>query len=73
MTVLNLKKGEKAKVLRVNAAGSEGARLNALGIKPGAYVQVLSYSLFKSSVLVGCGAVRATMRASLAGRIEVER
>lgn len=73
MTVLNLKKGEEAEVVKVNAAGAEGARLSALGLKTGAHVQVLSYSLFKSSVLLGLGAVRLSMRASLAERIEVKR
>lgn len=73
MTVLNLKKGEEAEVVKINASGAEGARLSALGLKIGTHVQVLSYSLFKSSVLLGFGAVRLSMRAPLAGRIEVKR
>ena len=73
MTVLNLKKGERARVTAVNAAGAEGARLSALGLKNGTYVQVLGYSLFKSSVLLGFGAVRLSVRSSLASRIEVAK
>lgn len=73
MTVLNLKRGEQAEVVKINAAGAEGARLSALGLKTGTRVRVLSYSLFKSSVLLGFGAVRLSVRSSLAERIEVKR
>ncbi len=73
MTVFDLKKGEEAEVVKVNAAGAESARLSALGLKTGTHVHILSYSLFKSSALLGFGAVRLSVRASIARRIEVKR
>ena len=73
MTVFDLKTGEEAEVIRINAVGAEGARLSALGLKIGTRVHILSYSLFKSSVLLGFGAVRLSVRASIARRIEVKR
>lgn len=71
MTVFDLKKGESAKVTKINLAGAEAARLSALGLNAGTYVQVLSFSLFKSAVLLSFGAVRVGIRKPLAVKIEV--
>lgn len=72
MTVFDLKKGDAARITSVNAVGSEGARLAALGLKEGAVIRVIAFSLFKSAQLVALGPVRLSMRATLAKRIEVK-
>ena len=72
MTVFDLKKGEVAKIEKINIEGGARARLFALGIKEGEEVEVLSYSLFRSSVLLMAGAVRVGIRKSLASKIFVK-
>lgn len=73
MTVFDLKKGETGVVERVDLSGGGAARLHALGLKIGTRVQILSFSLFKSSVLVAFGSVRLGIRRSLAQKIEVDK
>lgn len=73
MSVFDLKAGEEAIILKTNFSGGAAARLAALGITAGKRVTVLAFSLFKSSVLIGCGAVRLGVRKSLARLIEVEK
>ena len=73
MSVFDLQKGESCYIKSCNLSGSSLARLNSLGITAGKKVTVLSFSLFKGSVLIGCGAVRLGIRASLAKLIEVEK
>ena len=73
MNVFDLKMGEVAKIKRIDLDGSALERLTALGLKVGERVEVLSYSLFKSSVLLSCNAVRLGIRKPLALKIEVDR
>lgn len=73
MNAFDLKKGDFAIIKRINLTGSALERLTALGFKSGEKIEVLSYSLFKSSVLISCNAVRLGVRASLAKRIEVTK
>lgn len=72
MNVFDLKMGEIAKIKRIDLDGSALERLTALGLKVGERIEVLSYSLFKSSVLVSCNAVRLGIRKPLATKIEVD-
>ncbi|MCH5143302.1 MAG: ferrous iron transport protein A [Clostridiales bacterium] len=72
MTVFDLKRGERAEIERINIEGGARARLFSLGVKEGAEIQVLSYSLFRSSVLLMAGAVRVGIRKSLANKIFVK-
>ena len=72
MTVFDLKKGERAKIEKINIEGGARARLTALGINEGEEVEILSYSLFRSSVLLLVGAVRVGVRKSLASKIFVK-
>lgn len=71
MNVFDLKMGEVAKIKRIDLTGSALERLLSLGIAVGETVEVLSYSLFKGSVLISCNAVRVGVRKSLAKKIEV--
>ena len=72
MTVFDLKKGEVAKIEKINIEGGARERLSALGIKEGEKIEVLSFSLFRSSVLLSIGAVRVGIRKSLATKIFVK-
>ena len=71
MSVYDLKAGERAEIINIIITGGASARLKSLGIIAGKRVTVLAFSLFKSSVLIGCGAVRLGIRKSLAQLIEV--
>ena len=73
MSVFDLSKGESGYIKSCNFSGSVSSRLSSLGITVGKKITVLSFSLFKSSVLIGCGAVRLGIRAALAKCIEVEK
>ena len=73
MNVFDLKMGETARIKRIDLTGSALERLNSLGFKAGEQVEVLSYSLFKSGVLISCNAVRLGLRKPLALKIGVAR
>lgn len=73
MSVFDLSAGDKAKIIKISAEGSVAARLLSLGIAVGKEIEVLSFSLFKSSVLIGCGAVRLGLRKNLALLLGVEK
>lgn len=73
MTVFDLKRGESATIEKINIEGGARARLFSLGIKEGEKIEVLSYSLFRSSVLLMAGAVRVGVRRSLATKIFVKK
>ncbi|MDE7305920.1 MAG: ferrous iron transport protein A [Clostridia bacterium] len=73
MSVFDLKCGECAKIKRITDEASAKTRLDSLGVTVGKRVTVLSFSLFKSGVLIGCGAVRLGLRKYLARQIEVEK
>lgn len=72
MTVFDLKRGEKAKIEKINIEGGARSRLFSLGVKEGGEIEVLSFSLFRSSVLLMAGAVRVGIRKSLANKIFVK-
>ncbi len=73
MNVFDLKMGEVATIKRIDLSGGALERLTALGFKVGEKVEVLSYSLFKSSVLLSCNAVRLGVRKPIAIKIEVAK
>lgn len=73
MSVFDLCAGDCAYITDCNLGGSALSRLASLGIVKGKKITVLSFSLFKSSVLIGCGAVRLGIRKSLAVKIGVEK
>ena len=73
MSVYDLKAGECAKIVRIEVSGSGAARLQSLGITVGKKVTVLAFSIFKTGVLIGCGAVRVGVRREIAKLIGVEK
>lgn len=72
MRVFDLKEGQTAVITGMDIEGGARERLNALGVRVGESLEVLSFSLLKSSVLISCNAVRVGMRKSLAQKIEVQ-
>lgn len=54
MTLFDLKKNESAIISAINFGGAAHARLLSLGVKEGENIKILSFSLFKSAVLVSC-------------------
>lgn len=72
MNVLDIPVNESAKIVKVGVTGAAAERLRALGFVCGRAVTVLGYSIFKSSVLLSCGAVRLAVRKTIAARIEVQ-
>ncbi len=72
MGVFDLKKGDRAIVKSVSVDGAAGERLQSLGIKRGVKIEIISFSLFKGSVLIGVGYNRVAVRKSVAQRIEVD-
>ena len=73
MTVFDLKPGERGKIVGINISGGAKSRLSSLGINVGETVEILSFSLFKSSVLISCAAVRVGIRKAFAKNIGVEK
>lgn len=73
MNIYDLKVGECGKITKITTSGSAAIRLNFLGICTGKKIKLLSYSLFKSSVLISCGTVRVGMRKLVALSLEVEK
>lgn len=71
MSVFDLKAGECARITDIALEGGARSRLDALGIKVGEKVEVIAFSLFKSSVLISCAAVSIGVRKALAKKIEV--
>ncbi len=71
-TLYGLNRGERAAIMRVGAEGGALARLDALGVRAGAEVEAVAFSLFKSSILISCGSVRLAMRRALAEKISVK-
>lgn len=72
MRLFDLKQGETGQITSISLSGGMKERLNSLGIKVGEIVEVISFSLFKSSVLISCNAVRVGIRKSSAKNIEVK-
>jgi Fe2+ transport system protein FeoA len=72
MNVFDLSEGSSAEIIKVNVQNSARERLLQLGIKEGACVDVLGFSLFSSSVLLGVGYTRVALRRELAKLLEVK-
>lgn len=64
-------KGERLKVLKLDAASELKQRLISFGIMKEAIVEVLEHSPAKSTVEIKVGKMRIALRASEADKIEV--
>ena len=72
MSVFDLKQGETGVITKIELSGGARERLYSLGIREGEKIEVISFSLLKSSVLISCAAVRVGIRKSIARKIEVK-
>ncbi|NCO01002.1 MAG: ferrous iron transport protein A [Epsilonproteobacteria bacterium] len=68
----NSKRGEKLKVLKLNADSGLKQRLISFGIMKEAIIEVLEYSPNKSTLEIKVGKMRIALRAKEADMIEVE-
>jgi len=66
------KRGEKLKVLRINAKGDLKQRLISFGVMKEALVEILEHAPGKSTVEVKVGKMRIALRDKEAELIEVE-
>jgi Fe2+ transport system protein FeoA len=73
MSVFDLSVGEEGEIVKINVSGKGGERLSSLGFAVGKSVQVLGFSLFKSSVLLAVGQTRVAVRKEVAKLIEVAK
>ena len=71
MRVYDLKQGEVGKITKIELSGSALERLSALGVRVGEQVEVISFSLLKSSVLISCAAIRVGLRKTHEQKIQV--
>lgn len=72
MSVYDLKAGQSGTITAINVEGGAAARLSSLGITVGKRVTALAFSLYKSSVMIGCGCIRLGLRKNFARLIEVK-
>ncbi len=72
MRVFDLKQGETGVITKIELSGGARERLYSLGIREGEKIEVISFSLLKSSVLISCASVRVGIRKSIARKIEVK-
>ncbi len=73
MTILDLKRGTRAVVLKVDASDPVRERLRALGIYAGSKLTLLKCSLFKKTFLVQAGFSRVALGREVAGEVRVWR
>ena len=66
-------KGEKLKVLKLNADKELKQRLISFGVMKGAVIEVLEHAPRKSTIEVKVGKMRIALRAEEADMIDVER
>ena len=71
MNLAQVKKGESAVILRVDAEQSIRERLRMLNVAPGMSIIVIRYSIFKSSMLLESDGLRIGLRRELAEKISV--
>ncbi len=71
MNLAQIKNGEEAVVIQVNAEENIRARLRMLNVCPGAKVKVVKRSLLSSSLLLEADGVRLGLRRELAENIRV--
>ncbi len=60
-------------MLSVDVDGAAGERLLSLGIKAGARVTALAFSVFSGGVLIGVGYNRVALRKTTAQKITVKK
>lgn len=73
MLVNQLKKGESATIVKINAEKALTDRLNSFGIVPGEEIILMHYSLAKQTIEVSVGSTHIVLRTNEAEQIEVTK
>jgi len=73
MHLIDLKKGEKAAIVRIEADKALKDRLNSFGIMRGEELTVKGCSLAKQTIEIEVGSTHIALRADEAKMIEVEK
>ena len=73
MVVSDLKKGDRAVILRVELSDAVKERLRVLDIRPGAEIVVFRISPFRATYLLGAGHSKVAIRREISKKVQVFR
>lgn len=73
MLVNQLKKGESATIIKINAEKALRDRFSSFGIVSGEEITVKQYSLAKQTIEIAVGSTHIVLRTNEAEKIEVNR
>jgi len=72
MYLIDLKKGNKAEIIKITADKILRDRLNSFGVMPGEVLTVKGCSIAKQTMEIEVGSTLIALRADEAGKIEIE-
>ncbi|SFZ98891.1 Ferrous iron transport protein A, putative [hydrothermal vent metagenome] len=72
MTLIDLNKGQKAEIIKINADKALRDRLNSFGVMRGETLLVKGCSLGKQTMEIEVGSTLIAVRADEANKIEIE-
>jgi len=73
MQLNNLKKGERGRIIRIDAEKALRDRLSSFGIVRGERITVIEHSLAKQTIEVKIGTTLVVLRANEAAKIDIEK
>ena len=73
MVLSDLRKGDKAEIIKIHADKALKDRLNSFGVIRGEILSIKGCSLAKQTMEIEVGSTHIALRADEAGKIEVER
>ncbi len=73
INIYHLNKGDKGRILRINAGKTLKARMKSFGIYPGVSFQIKAFSLGKNNVELQVGNSLVALRKGEMDKIEVEK
>ena len=73
MHIYHLKKGDKGKIVKINAGKTLKARMKSFGIYPGVEFEVKAFSLGKNNLELQVGRSLVALRKGEMDKIEVEK
>jgi ferrous iron transport protein A len=72
ISLADMESGQKGKVSRIQGGHGLCARLEAMGVRPGATISKVSGQLMRGPVIVKVGATQIAIGFGMARRVEVE-
>ena len=73
INIYHLKRGDKGRIVKINAGKTLKARMKSFGIYPGVTFEVKAFSLGKNNVELQIGRSLVALRKGEMDKIEVER